>query len=116
MRCPKATDARRRSRRRGSSPVTHDLSFPVAGEALPPLTVAHIHPATLKLVAALIDHPNPTHFDSAPARAAGLGDRPLPQAPLTLGYLPVIPARPAGGQHRTAARAVGSVCVSTGIS
>src|SRR3546814_10502336 len=97
MRCPKATDARRRSRRRGSSPVTHDLSFPVAGEALAPLTVAHIDPATLKLVAALMDDPNPIHFDTAAARAAGLGDRPVAQGPLTFGYLVVMAARAVGG-------------------
>src|SRR3546814_7581491 len=97
MRCPKATDARRRARRRGSSPVTHDLSFPVAGEALAPLTVAHIDPATLKLVAALMDDPNPIHFDTAAARAAGLGDRPVAQGPLTFGYLLVMAARAVGG-------------------
>src|SRR3546814_13978456 len=98
MRCPKATDARLRSRRRGSSPVTHDLSFPVAGEALAPLTVAHIDPATLKLVAALMDDPNPNHFHTAAARAAGLGDRPVPPGPLTFRH-PLVTAAHAVGGH-----------------
>src|SRR3546814_9329175 len=47
-----------------------------------------------------MDDPNPIHFDTAAARAAGLGARPVAQGPLTFGYLLVMAARPAGGHAR----------------
>ena len=52
---------------------------------------------TMRLVAALMDDPNPIHLDASAAAAAGLGDRTVVQGPVTFGYLLEFAARSIGG-------------------
>jgi acyl dehydratase len=41
----------------------------------------------MKLMAALLNDPNPIHFDVESVRALGLGDRVITQGPMTLSFL-----------------------------
>lgn len=66
-----------------------DRNHPPAlrGDILPRFTVDRIDPYALKIIAALMDDPNPIHFDADAVREAGLGDRVIAQGPMTFGYL-----------------------------
>ncbi len=57
------------------------------GHELPPYVVESVSPEPMKTMAAILDDPNPIHFDADSVRALGLGDRPINQGPSNLGYL-----------------------------
>lgn len=54
----------------------------------------------MKTMAALLGDPNPIHWDRRSLAALGLGDRPVNQGPLNMGYLMTMLARWAGGRDR----------------
>ena len=58
-----------------------------AGQTLTPYVVEWVSPEPMKTMAAILDDPNPIHFDEASVRALGLGERPINQGPSNLGYL-----------------------------
>jgi len=49
--------------------------------------MAPIDATALKTVAALMDDPNPIHWDVEAVKARGLGDRPVVQGPVTISAL-----------------------------
>ncbi len=51
-------------------------------------------------MAAILDDPNPIHFDEASVRALGMGERPVNQGPSNLGYLMDMISDFAGGAER----------------
>lgn len=64
--------------------------------------VRSVDPAAMKLVAALMDDPNPIHWDEQAVMALGLGNRPVNQGPVTVSYLLDLAAQVAGGASRVA--------------
>jgi acyl dehydratase len=57
------------------------------GHELLPYVVESVSSEPMKTMAAILDDPNPIHFDADSVRALGLGDRPINQGPSNLGYL-----------------------------
>lgn len=51
----------------------------------------------MKLMAALLHDPNPTHFDVEAVNKLGLGERPVTQGPMTVSYLADMLTTWAGG-------------------
>ncbi|QTH20064.1 MaoC family dehydratase [Rhizorhabdus wittichii] len=72
----------------------------VVGAAIPALHIASVPTAGMKLVAALMNDPNPIHLDPAAVRALGLGDRLVNQGPITISYLQTMLARAVGDAGR----------------
>lgn len=72
----------------------------VAGLELEPLAIASVSPHHMKTMAAILQDPNPIHFDVEAVRALGLGDRPINQGPLNMTYLLELVIRFAGDQER----------------
>ena len=58
-----------------------------AGQTVTPYVVESVSPEPMKTMAAILDDPNPIHYDEASVRALGLGERPINQGPSNLGYL-----------------------------
>ena len=54
-------------------------------------------PARIKVASAILDDPNPIHFDVAQVRRLGLGDAVINHGPMNLGYLANVAMRFAGG-------------------
>lgn len=54
----------------------------------------------MKTVAALLNDPNPIHWDTRVVAELGLGDAPVNQGPLNMGYLQSMLAQWAGGHGR----------------
>jgi acyl dehydratase len=59
----------------------------VVGDTLPPWVVDGVDDQKMKTMAALLDDPNPIHWDVAEVRRLGLGDRPINQGPTNMGYI-----------------------------
>jgi acyl dehydratase len=57
------------------------------GQELEPFVVEAIDPARMKTMAAILDDPNPIHFDAGVVRELGLGEQPVNQGPINLGLL-----------------------------
>jgi acyl dehydratase len=57
------------------------------GTELPPYEVASVSAEKMKTMAALLSDPTPIHWDVATLRALGMGDRPVNQGPLNMGYV-----------------------------
>ena len=57
------------------------------GTALPPYDVPSVSAEKMKTMAALLSDPTPIHWDVATLRALGMGDRPVNQGPLNMGYV-----------------------------
>jgi acyl dehydratase len=57
------------------------------GDPLPEWTVETVDPGRMRVMAALLDDPNPIHLDPAAVRALGLGDRVVNQGPIGVGYV-----------------------------
>lgn len=76
------------------------MSAPAVGTRLPELEVPAVSAEKMKTMAALLADPTPIHFDPAAVAAAGLGDRPVNQGPLNVGYVMNLLARFAGGHER----------------
>jgi acyl dehydratase len=69
------------------------------GSALPVHEVL-VDSRPMKTMAALLNDPNPIHWDPRAVAALGLGERPVNQGPLNMGYLMTMLARWAGGRER----------------
>lgn len=67
------------------------------GEALEPLVIDSIDAARMKTMAAILQDPNPIHFDVDVVKALGMGDKPVTQGPLNMAYLIECISRFAGG-------------------
>ena len=62
------------------------MSFSV-GQALPVLEIASVSVEKMKVMALLLDDPNPIHFDPQAVQSLGLGNRPINQGPNSLAYV-----------------------------
>ncbi|WP_132992127.1 MaoC family dehydratase [Gordonia zhaorongruii] len=54
----------------------------------------------MKTMAALLGDPNPIHWDTRAVAALGLGDSPVNQGPLNMGYIQTMLGQWAGGRDR----------------
>lgn len=70
------------------------------GQALEPHVIESVSPEPMKTMAAILDDPNPIHYDTASVRALGLGERPINQGPSNLGYLMEMLVEFAGSAER----------------
>jgi acyl dehydratase len=57
------------------------------GAELPPFVVETVDPQRMKTMAALLDDPNPIHFDTDLVVRLGYGTAPINQGPITMSYL-----------------------------
>ncbi|MCW2984335.1 MAG: protein dehydratase [Conexibacter sp.] len=88
------------------------LAVVKVGDELPGLTIESVDAEKMKLMAALLQDPNPIHFDADHVRALGMGDRPVNQGPTNLSYLLDMVMRWSGGVatlRRVAVRFQGNV-------
>ena len=58
-----------------------------AGTELGPRIIESVSGPAMHDVAAVLDDPNPIHLSGEAAAAAGLGDRPVNQGPVNIGYI-----------------------------
>ncbi|MEV0595726.1 MaoC family dehydratase [Nonomuraea cavernae] len=70
------------------------------GAELPEWHVPSVSAEKMKTTAALLADPNPIHFDAEAVRALGMGDRPVNQGPLNMGYVMNMLAAWSGGHDR----------------
>lgn len=63
------------------------MMAPTVGEAIPPFVIADVSPEKMKTMAALIDDPNPIHFDVTATKRLGMGDRVVNQGPSNMAYI-----------------------------
>ena len=57
------------------------------GTQLPAYDVPSVSAEKMKTMAALLSDPTPIHWDVATLQALGMGDRPVNQGPLNMGYV-----------------------------
>jgi acyl dehydratase len=77
------------------------MSAPVGvGTELPVYEVPEVSAEKMKTMAALLSDPTPIHFDVATLQALGMGDRPVNQGPLNMGYVMNAVTDWAGGPDR----------------
>tara|TARA_R110000772_G_scaffold31812_1_gene78193 strand:- start:3756 stop:4169 length:414 start_codon:yes stop_codon:yes gene_type:complete len=57
------------------------------GMRLNPCIIEQVNGDMMRLVAALMDDPNPIHFDADAVKSIGLGERLVIQGPVTVGFL-----------------------------
>jgi acyl dehydratase len=69
------------------------------GDAIDPFVIEAVEFEPMKTMVAILQDPNPIHFDPAAARAAGL-EGPLNQGPLNFTWLVECAVRAAGGAER----------------
>lgn len=67
------------------------------GTQLDPLVIESVDPEKMKLMAALLNDPNPIHFDVSTVRELGMGDRVINQGPSNLSYVLNMVTRWSGG-------------------
>jgi len=70
------------------------------GTELPTWDVPAVSAEKMKTMAALLADPSPIHFDVVTLRALGMGDRPVNQGPLNMGYVMNAVTGWAGGPDR----------------
>lgn len=70
------------------------------GTELPVYDVPSVSAEKMKTMAALLSDPTPIHWDVATLQALGMGDRPVNQGPLTMGYAMNALTAWAGGPER----------------
>ena len=70
------------------------------GAELPSYEVPSVSAEKMKTMAALLADPTPIHWDVETVRALGMGDRPINQGPLNMGYVMNALAEWAGGHDR----------------
>lgn len=70
------------------------------GTELPSYEVAAVSAEKMKTMAALLSDPTPIHWDVAAVRALGMGERPINQGPLNMGYVMNAVTGWAGGPDR----------------
>ena len=68
-----------------------------AGQVLEPLVVEKVDTEKMKTMAAILRDPNPIHYDVDVVRALGMGDAPVNQGPINLGFLLEMVSRFGGG-------------------
>jgi acyl dehydratase len=73
--------------RRGGSTAHPPPPASRGGQPIPSVTVSEVDADRMKTMAALLRDPYPIHWDVDAVRAAGLGERPVNQGPLNLGYV-----------------------------
>lgn len=70
------------------------------GQPLEPFVIESVDPEPMKTMAAILQDPNPIHFDTKVTRELGLGDHPINQGPTNLTWLTEFVQRFAGGPDR----------------
>ena len=70
------------------------------GTELPVYEVPEVSAEKMKTMAALLSDPTPIHWDVATLQALGMGDRPVNQGPLNMGYVMNAVTAWAGGPER----------------
>ncbi len=70
------------------------------GRQLEPFVIESVDAEKMKTMAAILQDPNPIHFDTAATRALGIGDRPVNQGPTNMTWLLESVQRFAGGADR----------------
>jgi acyl dehydratase len=92
------------------------------GAALGPHAIHGVPAASMTVMTAILDDPNPIHLDAGAVRALGLGDRRINQGPVNLGYVADMLAGDAPGAtiQRLEVRFLanvfeGDVVVATGV-
>ena len=70
------------------------------GTELPVYEVSSVSAEKMKTMAALLSDPTPIHWDVETLRALGMGDRPVNQGPLNMGYVMNAVTAWAGGPER----------------
>ena len=58
-----------------------------AGQALTPLEISSVDADKMKVMALILDDPNPIHYDANAVQRLGLGDRPINQGPNGVAYV-----------------------------
>ncbi len=58
-----------------------------AGDELATLEIAAVSAEKMKVMALILDDPNPIHFDSEAVRKLGLGEKPINQGPNGVAYV-----------------------------
>jgi acyl dehydratase len=81
------------------------------GDELPAFVVESVDAQRMKTMAALLDDPNPIHFDVELNKRIGYGDKPINQGPITMSYMMnvVVAAAGAGAVRRFSCRFLGNV-------
>jgi len=57
------------------------------GDRLPERRIDPVKRWPMKVLALVLDDPNPLHWDPASVAALGLGDRPVNQGPMSMGWI-----------------------------
>ena len=70
------------------------------GTELPAYEVPQVSAEKMKTMAALLSDPTPIHWDVETLKALGMGDRPVNQGPLNMGYVMNAVTSWAGGPER----------------
>lgn len=76
------------------------MNAPRVGDALPELRIASVDAERMKTMTLLLRDSNAIHFDVETVRALGLGERPINQGPINLGYVVRMLAVWAGAENR----------------
>jgi len=81
------------------------------GDELPPFVVESVDAQRMKTMAALLDDPNPIHFDVELNKRIGYGDKPINQGPITMSYMMNVVVAAAGARavRRFSCRFLGNV-------
>lgn len=67
------------------------------GDELPPFVIESVDPEKMKTMAAILQDPNPIHYDVDLVRRLGMGDGPVNQGPINLAWLMEMACRFGGG-------------------
>jgi acyl dehydratase len=70
------------------------------GTELPPYDIPSVSAEKMKTMAALLQDPTPIHWDVETLQELGMGDRPINQGPLNMGYVMNAVTEWAGGPER----------------
>lgn len=73
-----------------------------AGQQLEPFVIEAVDPQRMKTMVAILQDPNPIHYDPEVTSKLGLGDRPVNQGPINLTWLIESVSRFVGGPERLA--------------
>ncbi len=70
------------------------------GQRLEPFVIESVDPEPMKVMAAILEDPNPIHYDTAVTSALGMGDQPVNQGPTNMTWLLECVQRFAGGSDK----------------